>query len=142
MNRKTVTILGVYLIIGVGLIMVGQLTDFDYYSSMMFGMGVGLCSAAVANLFREYRNTRPENREAYEQKLRQQRINLKDERKVFLRYKAGYRMYQLTTMICFFASAVLALFRVNSMIITALFLTAIGEYAVGTILYKQYCRKM
>ena len=142
MNRKNVLILGAYLILGAILIVVGLKIDMDYYSTLIFATGFGMAVNAAANLIREYHRTRPENKADYEQKRKEQRINLKDERKVFLRYKAAYRTMQFSMLVCFFGSGVLAWVRADVKIMTVLFALAVAKYVIASVIYKYFCAKM
>lgn len=141
MNQKKVVFLSVYAVLGAAMI-AAALRMEGYYQSLMFASGVGMALSAAGNLLREYRNTRPENRAKYERKRKEQSINLKDERKVFLRYKAAYRTMQLTIFGGYFGAALLAWLRADAKVICALFGVAIAEYVVASILYKYYCAKL
>ncbi len=142
MNRKNVLILGAYLILGVVLIAVGLKIDMDYYSTLIFATGFGMAANAAVNLIREYHRTRPENKAAYEQKRKEQMINLKDERKILLRYKAGYRTMQLSVLLCFFGAGILAWLRVDVKIMTVLFVMAVAQYVIASVFYKYFCAKL
>lgn len=142
MNRKKTTILGFDLVAGIIFILGGCIMKSDYYSTLVFAMGVGFSVSAAFNLYREYRNTRPENREKYEAKMKEQAINLIDERKVFLRYKASYRTMQLSIMVCFFGAGILAWFKASTIIITVLFVMALAQYLIASVIYKYFCAKM
>ena len=78
---------------------------------MIFAMGFSLIFSSIMQLVKHYHHTRPENVEAYRKKVRQQEINLKDERKVQLRNRAGYISWAVTMVACFIASFIAALFR-------------------------------
>lgn len=116
MKRSDRIILILYIIIGIVLVITGWTIQIDYYSSMIFAMGVGLICSSVWQFIRFYHNTRPENIEAYQEKLRQQTINLKDERKVQLRNRAGYITWTATMAICLIASFIAAVLRAGAAI--------------------------
>ncbi len=83
--RRAKLIWGIYIIIGIVLMMISTVIQDDYYSTMIFSMGVGIAASSIVQTIRYYHNTRPENIEAYHHKLRSRQIDLKDERKVQLR---------------------------------------------------------
>lgn len=142
MNKRKTAVLIIYLILGAVLSAAGCQGNIDYYSPMMFAGGIAMTVSAIWNLFREYWNTRPENQLDYEKKKKEQAISIKDERKTFIRYKASYRTMQLSVLICFFGSAVLALLRANTTVITVLFFMALAQYLVASIIYKYLCVKL
>lgn len=142
MNKKKKIVFIIYMVIGLMFIAGGWALNNDYYSSMVFATGVGFFTSAAINFYREYRNTRPENKAEYEARMKEQSINLKDERKVFLRYKASYRTMQLSVMICFFGAGILAWFKANPVVITVLFVIAVVQYLTASVVYKYFCRKM
>ncbi|MBS6395969.1 MAG: hypothetical protein KH452_02275 [Clostridiales bacterium] len=142
MNKTNIVILTCYFVLGIVLTAVGWLTDIDYYSTLLFATGVALAANAAANVIREYRNTRPENREEYEKKRKEQAINLKDERKVYLRYKAAYRTMQVSILGCFFGSSILAWFRANMIVVEILFIMAVVQYVVASLIYKYFCARL
>ena len=84
MKKSNKIMLAIYIVIGIALVIIGVTIQVDYYSSMIFAMGFALIFSSILQLVRYYHNTRPENVEAYRKKVRQQEINLKDERKVQL----------------------------------------------------------
>lgn len=142
MKKIDKIILVLYTIIGIVLIGIGITVEIDYYSSLIFAMGVGLLSGGVIQILRYYHNTKPENIDAYHQKLRQQEIELKDERKVQIRNRAGYITWVGTMFACFIASFAAALVHASSVIVGILSAAALLEYIAATIIYKYLCKKM
>ena len=88
MKKSTRNLLIIYAIVGTALIIGGMVSGIEYYSSILVGMGAGLLANSVAQFARFWYNTKPENIEAYHEKVRRQTIDLKDERKVQLRSSA------------------------------------------------------
>lgn len=78
-----------------GIILIG--TSFfvksDYYSTMFFSMGVGIAVASVIQMIRITYWKNPKRQEMYEAKKREAHINSVDERKQYLRMKAGHITY-------------------------------------------------
>ena len=142
MKKIDKIILGIYIVIGVAMIIIGAVMNVDYYSSMILAMGVGMTTSSCIQFFRYYHNTRPENVYAYQRKLKEQQIELRDERKVQLRNRAGYLTWAITMTGCFVAAFIAALLRVELWIICLLIGFAIVEYVAATIIYKFLCKKM
>lgn len=142
MKKSDKIILTIYIIIGIVLVIIGLTIHIDYYSSMIFAMGCGLFCSGIAQFIRFYHNTKPENIEAYREKVRQQSINLKDERKIQLRNRAGYLTWAATMVICFIASAIAAVFRAGALVVGVLAGSAVVQYIAATVVYKYLCKKM
>lgn len=145
MNKKKVWIFGMYLaaglvFLGIGIYLMRQ--NVEYYDTLVWATGVGLAVSAAVNLFREYRNTRPRNRQAYEEKLAWQKINIKDERKQSLRHLAVYRTFQIFILGGLVAGTVLIWLRADRMIVWTIFVIVIGQYVVASVIYKYLCGRM
>lgn len=142
MKKSDKIILGIYIVIGIAMIIIGAVMNVDYYSSMIFAMGVGIATSSCIQFLRYYHNTRPGNVDAYQKKLKEQQIELRDERKVQLRNRAGYLTWAITMIGCFAASFMAALFRAEAWVIGLLTGLAIVEFVAATIIYKFLCKKM
>ena len=134
MKKSNKIMLAIYIVIGIALVIIGITIQVDYYSLLIF--------SSILQFLRYYHNTRPENLEAYRKKVRQQEINLKDERKIQLRNRAGYISWAVTMVACFIASFIAALFRAGTLIVCILAGVAVAEYILATIIYRYLCKKM
>lgn len=72
--------------------------DTDYYSMLILALGVGLVFASGVQLFKIYYYEMPQNKDRSESIDRENHINSVDERKIFLRMKAGSLVNQLMTL--------------------------------------------
>lgn len=143
MKKKDIISSCISIAIGIGMIILGLTIDIEYYyASMIFSMGVAATSASVSWLIKHIYDTRPENIDAYQEKVREQNINMKDERKNQIRHRAGYITWLITIIAFFIASFIAAWLRADKMIIAILFIVAILEYIVALIIYKYLCNKM
>ena len=142
MKKSDKIMLAIYIVIGIALVIIGVTIQVDYYSSMIFAMGFAFIFSIIMQFVRHYHHTRPENVDAYRKKVRQQEINLKDERKVQLRNRAGYISWAVTMVACFIASFIAALFRAGTLIVCILAGVAVAEYILATIIYRYLCKKM
>ena len=85
-------------IIGIIFICLGCFViDTDYYSTLFYAMGFGLAFASGVQLLKICYYEMPKNKEKLENINRENHINNVDERKVFLRMKAGSLVYQIMT---------------------------------------------
>ena len=98
------------IIVGIIFICFGYFViDTDYYSTLFYAIGLGLAFASCIQLFKICYYEMPKNKEKLENINRENHINSVDERKIFLRMKAGSLVYQLMTFVYLFVAFVLAL---------------------------------
>ena len=143
MKKKDIIISCICIAIGIAMIIIGLTIDIEYYyASMIFSMGMGGTSASVTWLIKRIHDTRPENIKAYQEKAREQNIDMKDERKNQIRYRAGYITWLVTIIAFLLASFIAAWIRADKMIIAIIFFIAVLEYIVALIIYKCLCNKM
>ncbi|MDO4268752.1 MAG: hypothetical protein Q4C73_09775 [Eubacteriales bacterium] len=124
------------ILVGIVLICAGFVIKADYYSTMIFSMGVGIVFASAVQLLRVIYWQNPRRYAAYEAKKREAHINSVDERKRYLRMKAGHVTYQIMTFSCIILSLVLALLRVDAWVTAMVFLLFVFQWLVGIIVFR------
>lgn len=130
-------------VIGIAFVCIGFIiVETDYYSTLFFAMGFGLIFASCIQLFRICYYEMPINKEKYENIKRESHINAVDERKVFLRMKAGSLVYQLMTFIFLFIAFILALLHTEVWVIALIFSLFLLQTILGTLIYKRLEKKM
>ena len=88
------------IIIGIIFICFGYFViDTDYYATLFYAMGFGLAFASGVQLLKICYYEMPKNKEKLQNINRENHINNVDERKIFLRMKAGSLVYQLMTFV-------------------------------------------
>lgn len=127
---------------GIILISVSFFVKNDYYSTMLFSMGLGVVAASLVQIVRITYWKNPKRQEAYEAKKREAHINSVDERKQYLGMKAGHITYQIMTFLLLILSFILALIRAEAWIIAMIFLLFILQWVIGTIVYRILEKKM
>lgn len=132
----------IQFVIGVILIGGGLITQFDYYSTMLFAMGCGLASSSIVQTARIVYWQNPKRQAVYEKKKQEAHINSIDERKQYLRMKAGYITYQIMTIFLLLIAFILALFRVEAWVIGMIFSLFILQWVVGTMVYRILEKRM
>ena len=142
MKKKDIIFWAVYIIGGIVMMAVGLKLDIEYYSTLLFAIGFSFVTNGLVRAAGNWYHMRPENREEYQEKLRQQQINLKDERKMQLRWRAGYIAWSVTVILCFVGAFVMTLFQGYTVFVALLFGLAVLEYVGATVIYKYLCRKM
>ncbi|MEH2946598.1 hypothetical protein [Sporofaciens sp. JLR.KK001] len=127
------------IIIGIIFICFGYFViNTGYYSTLFYAMGFGLAFASCVQLLKIYYYETPKNKEKLENINREIIINSVDERKVFLRMKAGSLVYQLMTFVYLFVAFVLALLHIEAWIIGIIFGLFLLQTFLGIVLYKHF----
>lgn len=143
MKKKRTVLLSIWCAFGILLFIIGNLLPMaEYYSSLTIALGLSAFTCGAILLIFDFRNTRPKNRAAYEKRLREKEAILKDERKIFLRYRAGYITWTSTLVLLLVGTTVASWLQITNRMITLLFAVVVIEYIVGTIIYKYLCKKM
>lgn len=114
----------------------------DYYSTMIFSMGVGIMAASIVQIIRITYWQNPKRYAEYEAKKKEAHINSVDERKQYLRMKAGHVTYQIMTFSLLILSLILALVRVEVWIIAMIFLLFVLQWLVGVIVFHMLEKRM
>ena len=130
------------ILVGIGLVCVSFFVKADYYSTMIFSMGVGIMAASIVQIIRITYWQNPKRYAEYEVKKREAHINSVDERKQYLRMKAGHVTYQIMTFSLLILSLILALVRVEVWIIAMIFLLFVLQWLVGVIVFRILEKRM
>ena len=127
------------IIIGIIFICFGYFViDTDYYSTLFYAIGLGLAFASGVKLLKICYYEMPKNKEKLENINRENHINNVDERKVFLRMKAGSLVYQIMTFVYLFVAFVFALLHIEAWIIGVIFGLFLLQTFLGIVLYKHF----
>lgn len=135
-----------YVLLGLAFLLAGLLWE-TRLSSLSVGFGAGMLSSGVVQLARYRKWTRPENREAYRERLEAERIELRDERKSMLRDRAGRYAWLLGMVLCALSIVVFgvlgALEIVENARMIILFLGAyfVVQYGAGVYFYRRLEKK-
>lgn len=126
----------IQFIVGVILIGIGMLTQFDYYSTLLFAMGCGISFGAAVQIMRILYWQSPKRQTEYAGKKQEAHINCVDERKQYLRMKSGHVTYQIMTFSMLALAFILTLFRVEAWISAMIFLLFILQWGIGIVVYR------
>lgn len=130
------------ILVGIGLVCVSFFVKADYYSTMIFSMGVGIMAASIVQIIRITYWQNPKRYAEYEVKKREAHINSVDERKQYLRMKAGHVTYQIMTFSLLILSLILALIRAEVWITAMIFLLFVFQWLVGVIVFRILEKRM
>ena len=132
----------IQFVIGIILIGGGLIIQFDYYSTMLLAMGCGLALSSIVQIGRLVYWKNPKRQAEYEEKKYEAHINNIDERKQYLRMKAGHVTYQIMTFFLLLIAVILALFRAEAWVIGMIFLLFILQWVVGNMAYRILEKRM
>lgn len=111
------------------------------FSSVLFGFtGAGVASG-IAMIYRYFYWNRPDKRDEYSERLENERINMKDERKVMLRARSGQICYQVNLLILIVMVIISSVLMVDSYVIIMLSFLFIFQYILGLVVFKQISKK-
>ena len=130
------------ILISAILIGVSFLVKNSYYSTMIFSMGIGFMAAPAVQLIRIIYWENPKRNKEYEAKKQEAHINRVDERKQYLRMKAGHVTYQIMTFSLLILSLILAFIRVEAWVTAMIFLLFIFQWAIGIIVFRVLEKKI
>ena len=142
MKKKNVILLNIISVVGAAFLCVGCLTDIDYYSGFFFALGFALLINSLIQLIRILYWQSPKRKAEYEAKAHEAHINQVDERKQFLRSKAGHIAYQIMHVILMELAVVLALLRVDPWVVSMIFLLYIFQWIIGIVIYRFLQKRM
>ena len=130
------------ILISAILIGVSFLVKSNYYLTMFFSMGIGIMVASAVQLIRIIYWENPKRNKEYEEKKQEAYINSVDERKQYLRMKAGHVTYQIMTFSLLILSLILAFIRVEAWVTAMIFLLFIFQWAIGIIVFRVLEKKI
>ena len=135
-----------YALLGLAILLAGLVWE-TRLSSLMVGFGAGMLSSGVVQLARYRKWTRPQNAAVYRQRLEEEQIDLRDERKEMLRDKSGRYAWLLGMALCAAAVVVfgvlgaLEIVENSRLIVLCLAAYLIVPYGAGGRFYRRLSKK-
>lgn len=135
-----------YALLGLVFLLAGLLWE-TRLSSLCVGFGAGMLSSGVVQLARYRKWTRPQNAAVYRQRLEEEQIGLRDERKEMLRDKSGRYAWLLGMALCAAAVVVfgvlgaLEIVENSRLIVLCLAAYLIVQYGAGVLFYRRLSKK-
>ena len=115
---------------------------------LFWGLAGGGIGPGAVMVWKYLRWSRPDRREEYEQRAKNEQIELRDERKTMLRDKSGAAVFRLALIVCpilMFLCATLSLLEIGTPLVRQLiwFLLALEvlQYAIGWAIYRHLSKK-
>lgn len=106
------------------------------------GFAGGFSGPGIMMIYKYFHWSKPQNKAAYEKRLDQERINLKDERKVMIRARSGQIMYQVTLLLLAILTFTCSLMNVDKWVLLMLVFLFVFEIAGGWVVFKQLENKL
>ena len=106
---------------GVIFMISGIILQTDYYSTLLFSLGFSLVFISTAKQIRRFYYQMPWNQEKALARKQESHLEAVDERKIYLRERAGALTNQLLTLILLVVTFILALFHTAFWIICLVF---------------------
>ncbi|MCQ1528383.1 hypothetical protein [Lutispora saccharofermentans] len=131
-----------FIALGIVFLILYIITDGEGITSNFAGFAGGFAGPGVLMVYKYFHWSKPENKAAYEERLRNEKINAKDERKVMLRRISGHVMYTITIIMLALSVFVLSLFGVDKWVLLLIAVLLILEIAGGQIVYRHYDKKL
>jgi len=117
-------------------------TNGEGVASNFAGFAGGCIGPGIVMVCKYFYWSKPENKEAYEERLKNEKINAKDERKVMIRRISGQVMYTFTVIMLAVLTFVLSLIGVDKWVLSMIAAILILEIAGGYIVFRYYSKKM
>ena len=130
------------IIIGIVLLIVSFKLADDYYTTLVMAMGIGLIAAGAVNLAKSYYWQQPKRKMEYERKKEEAHINAIDERKAFLRAKAGQMAYQIMFFLLLFISFLLAVLRAEAWVIAMMYGLWLFQWLLGVVIFRRLEKRL
>lgn len=132
----------IQLAIGVVLIGGGAVLQIDYYSALLCAIGGGLALSSIVHMVRTAYWQNPKRQDLYERKQREAHIDSVDERKQYLRMKAGHITCQIMAVSLPLTGFALTLFRAEPWVTGMIFLLFVFQWVTGTAVYRMLEKRM
>ncbi|TAN64249.1 hypothetical protein WS9_014625 [Paraclostridium sordellii 8483] len=141
--KKDLLYVGIgYFAFGVILMLFGIFGPSFGYESFLWGMVGGCIVPGIMMISKYIYWSRPENKEEYETKLKNEEINRNDERKVMLRDKSGRITYVISLCALFIITFVFTILKVDAFVIVTLWILLIFMYVCGVVVFNILSKKL
>ena len=106
------------------------------------GLGFGLLGSVAGQVIRTLYWAMPSHREERQRRLKEEKINLADERKIMLRHLSGYRMNQIMFLVNYLLCTFFGLMKAPVYVIATMVLVLVFQYLCGVVLFHRYSKTM
>lgn len=131
-----------FIALSIVFIVIYLVTGGEGVTSFFMSFACGLVGPGIVMVYKYFHWSRPENKAVYEERLKNEKINATDERKVMIRRKTGHVMYTVTVVVLAVLVFVLSLIGVDTWVLALMAILWVFEIFGGYILYRYYVKKM
>ena len=147
--KKSMLYAGVgYMLFGIMCIAIALIFEFKF-ESFLWGMGGAGIGPGIMMVWKYMHWSKPENRDEYNERLRIERIEMADERKVMLRDKSGrgtylimLGVYCILLMIFSFFTTMGWFMPFSKYIVIVLSILLIFQFVCGIIVFNYFNKKL
>ncbi|AUA36353.1 membrane protein [Clostridioides difficile] len=146
--KKNMLYLGiVYFICGILLVLLATFTEFSF-EAFIWGLSGAALGPGICMIFQYMYWSKPERAVDYEEKIKNQRIEMNDERRVMLRDKAGRITNQIMSyvlVILIFIVSILSVFSVmviSKWVLVVLGLLILFQFICSVVVYNKLDKKL
>ncbi|AVD35713.1 hypothetical protein [Clostridioides difficile] len=146
--KKNMLYLGiVYFICGILLVLLATFTEFSF-EAFIWGLSGAALGPGVCMILQYMYWSKPERALDYEEKIKNQRIEMNDERRIMLRDKAGRITNQIMSyvlVILIFIVSILSVFSVmviSKWVLVVLGLLILFQFICSVVVYNKLDKKL
>ena len=130
------------LICGIVFILLGLSDKTLTHGSLIIAMGCGSTVGAISTFYKYFHWLNPGDKLIYEEHLKNEIINLRDERKIMLREKAGRITYAIMFVVLIILNIVFTFIGVEKWIILTLWGVIAFKYICGVAVFYYLAKRM
>ncbi|WP_102833792.1 hypothetical protein [Clostridioides difficile] len=146
--KKNMLYVGIiYFICGILLVLLATFTEFSF-EAFIWGLSGAALGPGICMIFQYMYWSKPERAVDYEEKIKNQRIEMNDERRVMLRDKAGRITNQIMSyvlVILIFIVSILSVFSVmviSKWVLVVLGLLILFQFICSVVVYNKLDKKL
>ena len=111
-------------------------------NSYLFGLGCGCVGSVAGRAVRAFYWNLPSHQEEYQRRMREEQINLGDERKTMIRHLSGYRMNQIMFWLNCLLILLFGWLQASPIIMFIMTAVLVFQYLCGVLLFRHYSKIM
>lgn len=131
-----------YLICSIALILFVKLEPDVSFKGVIIGFASALLLPGSIMIYKYIRWTKPQNIAIYEARIKEEQINLYDERKIMIRDKSGYITYTIMTWVLLFANLIFSTMKIKTIVLVVLWGLWLFQYICGVVVFKYLEKKL
>ncbi|AVP65200.1 hypothetical protein C3B64_13435 [Clostridium botulinum] len=141
--KKSMLYTGIgYLICSITLILFVKLGPNVSFKGVIIGFASALILPGTIMIYKYIRWSKSQNIPIYEARIKEEQINLNDERKIRIRDKSGYITYTIMTWVLLFANLIFSAMKIKTVVLVALWALWLFQYICGVVISKYLEKKL